>query len=148
MSDEVYFVYHDDMRQPNAGALGTPSKPVNDVRLGMKVPDGMWMVFARIEVNNNEPKSQLVTFALTGDGGWAAPHDVARVKVGPQAQADYASVSLMVPMHFPGTNTNRVNGIFLGLYDTGAPPSIEVGRAKITAMRVNAFLIPEGPFAN
>ena len=144
MSNEVYSVWRDTMKQPNAAAIGTPNKPVNDVVASMKVPDGLWVVFARIEVNNNEPKSQLVAFTLTADG-FDKPHDVARVKVGPQGQDDYDSVSLMIPMHFPGTRTQRVNGIFLGLYDTGDPPDIEVGRAKITAMRVNHWILEPSP---
>lgn len=144
MSNEVYCVYHDGMKSPNVGSQGTPNDPQVDVVVGMKVPDGMWMVYGRIEVNNNEPKAQLVTLALVGEGGLAEPCDVARVKVGAQAQADYASVSLMVPMHFAGTNTNRVNDIFLGLHDTGTPPSIQVGRAKIVAMRVDGFVLNPG----
>lgn len=143
MSNEVYAVWEDKMRQPNAGALGTPEKPIVDVVASVLVPDGLWAVFGKIEVNNNSSNFQSVKFTIAGDGGplLSSPSDSSMVKLGRDGTADYASLALMILLHFPGSRTKRVNKIFLGLWDTGFPPDITMGRAKIIAMRVNHFIM-------
>lgn len=141
MSDEVYGVWKDEMLPPNAGAQGTPDKPVIDVRGSVKVPDGLWVVHAKIDVDNEGSTHQTVHLALRAN----TMEDHAVVRLAPQSAADRTSVSLMLLAHFPGTRTNRVNTINLGLWDTGDPPNVKVGRLKIIARRTTHWVMEPSP---
>jgi hypothetical protein len=144
MSNEVYGIWKDEMVQPNAGSQGTPDDPIIDVKASVKVPDGLWAVFAKIDVDNNSEAHQIVHLALRAN----TMIDRSVVKLAPNGKADHTSVPLMTLAHFPGTRTSRVNEIWLGLWDTGAPPDVKVGRSRIIAMRLNHFVLEPSPGTN
>jgi hypothetical protein len=141
MSDEVYGVWKDEMVSPNAGALGTPAKPVVDVKASVKVPDGLWVVHAKIGVDNEASTHQTVSLVLHAN----TLTDHAVVRLAPQSSADRTSVSLMLLAHFPGTRTWRANTISLGLWDKGDPPDVKVGRMKIIAQRTTYWIMEPSP---
>lgn len=141
MSNEVYGVWDDTMKPPNFGAQATPEKPIIDVCASIKVPDGLWAVYAKIDVNSDSSTHEIVHFALRA--GTSEDHSV--VKLAPNGKADHASVPLMTLAYFAGERTKRVNTIWLGLWDIGDPPNIKVGRSKIIAMRLSHFIFEPSP---
>lgn len=141
MSDEVYGVWKDQMMSPNAGALGTPANPVVDVTASVKVPDGLWVVHAKIVVDNEAAIHQTVSLVLQAN----TLMDHAVVRLAPQSSADRTSVSLMLLAHFPGSRTWRANTISLGLWDKGDPPDVKVGRMKIIAQRTTHWIMELSP---
>lgn len=129
------------MVSPNAGAQGTPAKPVVDVKASIKVPDGLWIVHAKIGVDNEGSTYQTASLVLQAD----AIRDHVTVRLGPQSTADRTSVSLMLLASFPGTRTWRANTISLGLWDKGDPPDVKVGRMKIIAQRTTYWIMEPSP---
>ena len=150
MADQVFAVYEDSLKTLNAGALGTPEKPVIDVKASVSVPDGLWVIFAKANVYNGSSVDQLIHLALRavarGDGAEVTVgEDHSVVKVGPNGKADRASASFLATAYFPGTATARINKIVLGHWDTGAPPNIKIGRIKIVAMRTTHWVLEPSP---
>jgi hypothetical protein len=150
MADEVYATYEDDLKPLNAGSLGTPDKPVIDVKASVYVPDGLWVIFAKANVYNNSGVDQLIHLALRaiarGDGPeQTVGEDHSVVKVGPNGKADRACASFLATAYFPGKATGRVNRIVVGHWDTGAPPNIKIGRIRIVAMRTTHWVLEPSP---
>lgn len=144
MSNEVYSVWRNEMVPLYHGALGG-SDGVLDSKATLKVPDGLWLVLAKVNLNNQTPGYQTLKVRLqSGDDS-----DTSVVRIGPDSGADQAAVSLQMLKHFPGDEKKRVNNVSLGVVShwnsPGEVPKVLVGRIKIVAMRVNHYVVEPYP---
>lgn len=139
MSNEVYSIWKDEMRNQYIGALGGEDG-VLDIFGTVKVPDGLWAVFGKIDLENDTMLYQQVDVRLHAK----AAVDRRVIQLGPKGKLHRAALSLMLLEAFPGNDKKRKNEIHIGIWNHYEKPSqtpkIKGGRIKIIAMRLNHFI--------
>lgn len=85
------------MRQPNIGALG-----VLDVFARLKVPDGMYFIIAKMNIDNDSKTVQTVDARLVA--GQDSDRNIVRVGPSGETSWDMAALTFTVVHTFPGTS--------------------------------------------
>ena len=98
------------------------------------VPDGLWVIFAKMNLDNDAPEVHTVDCRL--NAGVDFDQNVARLGPSGLTHTDMAALSFNVVHSFPGTSAEVKNAITLvcSLDKSGA--NVAAGRIKITAIRV------------
>jgi hypothetical protein len=142
MAINVFTIHNDNM-----------SSPINGIVLSEAVRDGDYVIFAKLNLNNNASKVKSVTCQLkAGEHDSSGVFDpttvvedvnVIRLAENGTDKVDMATIPFSLQKTFQGNQKGMVNCI--QLLSSEEPPGnlVLAGRARITAIKVDALLHAE-----
>jgi len=103
--------------------------------LTLMVPDGRFMAFAKMNIDNDSNTARTVTSKLHA----GVDFDTNHVRLAPSGlgNVDNVALAFTVVHQFPGTSAERKNPISLDCVLDQAGANVAVGRMKITACKVD-----------
>ena len=125
MTVDAFSVFHDPMFKASQGAT----------ILTLMVPDGKFMAFAKLNLDNDSPQARTVTCRLHAGVNFDTNH----VRLAPSGvgNVDNAALAFTVVNDFVGNSTDKKNPISLDFVLDQAGANVAVGRMKITACKVD-----------
>ena len=141
MTTKVFSVFKDKTTPPNGGAISGTL----DVKATLKVPDGKYLVVAKMNVDNDTSSTQTVDCRLVA--GAAFDRNIVRLAPSGTTNVDNGALAFTLVHTFPGTSEVRHNEIHIGIMSPqqGSSPNVAAGRLKITAMSVDSILNEPAP---
>ena len=123
----AYSVWHDQMFKVGSGAT----------ILTLMVPDGRFMAFAKMNIDNDSNTARTVTSKLHA----GVDFDTNHVRLAPSGlgNVDTEALSFTVVNYFDGGSNELRNPIFL-TFALDQQADVKVGRMKITACKVDKIV--------
>lgn len=104
----------------------------------LRVPDGSWVIFAKMNVDNDDAKA-VHTVDCRLNAGIDFDQNVVRLYPSGTNSVDMGALSFNVVHTFPGTSAQPKNDITLVCVLDKEGSNVAAGRIKITAIEVGAL---------